>query len=85
MCRLQTYTKCKQVYSKHAFNSRRSVERMLRDFAFVLEMTCRVKHAILTGNDAGSAEHTSRKAHAERRQSGSAWQIKLRRSGESMN
>lgn len=49
MCQLQTYAKQKSGNSKHTANSRQTVEQMLRDIAFVLHMTRKVKDAILAG------------------------------------
>lgn len=85
MRQLQTYSPREQVDSRHTVNSRQSAERMLRDIAFVLQMTQRVKREILAGNGVGSADHSKRKAIAERHHGGSAWRFKRGRSVESMN
>lgn len=48
MCQLQTYPKRKRV-ARHAGCSRQSVVRMLREIAFVLHMTRKVKKEIVAG------------------------------------
>jgi hypothetical protein len=56
MCRIQTFAKPKQVLAIPQLKSAREVRQMLRDIAFVLHMTRKVKSEILADRTAKSKE-----------------------------
>lgn len=56
MCRIQTFAKPKQVIAIPQIKTPREIRQMLRDIAFVLHMTRKVKAEILADRAAAKSE-----------------------------